>query len=507
MAEWEEIPLPEGEGENRLRQRGTWLLSLVIAGILAAWLGKSWMFAEAQCLRLQELILYTATGFVTLIASILALLTKNDSPLAKIISFLGVPIASFLLALIGGAFLTPIPRLQALFCPPKICDQAALVRSLREEGKWEAAEEAARLCLAQTPSTQREAECRRECARELALALYEKGDPASLPPWERDRESACWQANTRLKEAYDLAHQSNYPDLARSIQERQQRLAAACATPTPGVTPTPALAIEVLRTRYSERGVFADIRVLEGGQPLRGLRASDFRIISPAGPLPFRLEVRSADDPVCLIAVVDNSGSVRPGLDQLRAAIRALNDARKPGDELGLVIFGSHDQVVIRQMPSLSPLDAGAVDASGQRTALWDGALTGLEAAQHCASSYRYLLLLTDGADNDSRRIQGDNFTKAREVARRAAEEGVYICTIGVRSQDLQPEPLQIAAHGCGYYSADNFDAVVSLFTNIFGYLRDFYRLHLEPANVSPGSVLTLQVLNRAEVLIEFRVP
>ncbi len=501
-----EISTPEGEGRSRFRSRWVWLLSLVFTAGAAIWIGKSWLFAEAECPRLQEVILYTVTGGMTPIFLLWALLTRNDSPLVKMGSVLGLPIVILVLAQVAGAFLTPRPASQSLYCPAQFCREAELARSLREEGKWEAAGEAARRCLAGKPSTQREAECQRECAYELALALYEKGDPNRLPAWDRGRESACQQVIPLLEEAYNLASLSNYPDLARSVSERQQRLIAACATPTPGPTPAPILGVEVLRTRYSEREVFADIRVLENGQFLSGLQASDFRLFSPAGPLPFQLEARAADDPICLIAVVDNSGSVRPGLEQLREAIRALNEARKPGDELGLVVFGSHDQIFTRS-PSPSALDTGAVDASGQRTALWDGALAGLELSQHCSFPYRYLLLLTDGADNDSRKVQGDDRTQAREVVRRAAEVGVYICTIGIRSQDLKPEPLQIAAQGCGYYPAEDFDKVASLFKEIFGYLRDFYRLRLEPTTVSPGSVLTLQVLNRAEVSIEFHNP
>jgi Mg-chelatase subunit ChlD len=133
---------------------------------------------------------------------------------------------------------------------------------------------------------------------------------------------------------------------------------------------------------------------------------------------------------VCLIAVVDNSGSIHPGLEQIRDALEKLNDARKPGDELGLVVFGTHQEVDIWQNPSPDPLDTVGVDASGRMTALWDGVVEGLEAADSCSADNRYLLLLTDGHDTDSQRLGGDSETQAREVARRAREQGVNICTV-----------------------------------------------------------------------------
>jgi len=260
--------------------------------------------------------------------------------------------------------------------------------------------------------------------------------------------------------------------------------------------------VEVLRTRYSEREAFVDVRVWQGGQTLKGLKAEDFRLFSGGKPLSFQFEARSADDPVCVIAVVDNSGSVRPGLEQIRQALRKLNDARKSGDELGMVVFAAHNQID-QVPPSTDPLPAEKVNATGMMTALWDATLTGLDIARSCSYSNRYLILLTDGRDNDSRRLKGDNLTRAEEIAQRAAQEGVAICAVGVASKDLEEEPLRRVATGCGYYPAANFEEVASLFQDIFGYVRDFYRLRVEPGAVSPGARAILQVLG-VEVTFAF---
>ena len=190
------------------------------------------------------------------------------------------------------------------------------------------------------------------------------------------------------------------------------------------------LEIEVLRARRGERDVLIDVRVWERGQILRGLKAGDFTLLVNSRSAPFTFEARRADDPVCLIAVVDNSGSVAPGLSQIREALGKLSAARKPNDELGLVVFGAHDEIFVRQAPTPAPLNTQGVNASGDYTALWDGVLEGLETAQGCSAANRYLVVLTDGHDNDSRRLGGDSMTQAREIARRAATQDVNICCL-----------------------------------------------------------------------------
>jgi hypothetical protein len=212
----------------------------------------------------------------------------------------------------------------------------------------------------------------------------------------------------------------------------------------------------------------------------------------------FTFQEHPPGDPVCLIAVVDNSESIEPGLEQIRRALRKLNNLRKPADELGFVLFDAHNRITVYQMPIPSLLDPNKVDASGELTALWDGILEGLEVAGRCTSEDRYLIVLTDGDDNDSRRIPGEGLCKvsdslfqAEEVARRARNQGVNICTIGVYSESLKPEPLRSAAYGCAYYEAKDWEDIIALFERIIGDVRGFYRLQAE---VPPGARVALRV-------------
>jgi len=501
MEEWE--PEDGNAWMRKLRRRMGWFLFLILAGMGAGLAGKFGLFVEARCPRLQDTVLYAVAGGATLLALLWAAWTRNDSLAAVAGSIVFLPVGILFVASWAGGLLSTWPPLQSVYCPPRICEQAQSVRSYRESGKLDAAEEAARECVRRNPLTQAEENCRKQCAEELVRVLIEKSDPNSLPPWERGREQACGGASNRLKEALELCDDYGLSeDLKQRVQERQRRLDEACATPTPYVSPTPTVRAEVLRARHTEKEAFIDVRVFRGNQSLQNLKEEEFRLFCEGKPVRFEFEVRASDDPVCLIAVVDNSGSIRPGLAQIQEAIRKLNEFRKPMDKLGMVVFARHDQISVRE-PSEAPLPADKIDGKGALTALWDATLVGLKTAQSCPYPNRYLILLTDGRDNDSQELKGDNRARAQEIARRAAEQGVSICTVGVASKDLEEDPLRLAAHGCNYYPAENFDQVANLFQDIFGSIRDFYRLRVEPSVVPPDSKCTLQVLG-AEVSFGF---
>lgn len=269
-------------------------------------------------------------------------------------------------------------------------------------------------------------------------------------------------------------------------------------------TPTPDIRVEVLRTQVTGQRVIAEFRVLESGISRTGLRPADIEIQAAGRQVPFRLDERSADDPVCVIVVVDNSGSIAPGLEQIRAAIRGLNEKRKPGDQLGLVLFAEPNRVEVKQTPSDSPLNDRVITGQGQLTALWDGILKGMELAQTCSVSTRYLIVLTDGADNASVLLRGDDRERALKIAQRAATENLGICTIGVETEVLREEPLQLVAYRCRYSSTARFADLVSLFQGVFGYVRHFYRVEFGVDSLPPeAKSFTLRVLKTKDTVIE----
>ncbi|MDH7488994.1 MAG: vWA domain-containing protein [Anaerolineae bacterium] len=278
--------------------------------------------------------------------------------------------------------------------------------------------------------------------------------------------------------------------------------------PTSQVTLVPAatadIRVELMSARTDGQKVSAEFRVLESGSDRTKLRTGDFQVWAEKQQIPFQVEERDADDPVCVIVVVDNSGSIIPGLERIRAAIRGLNERRKPGDQLGLVLFAEPNRVEVKQPPSDAPLNDRLVNGEGQLTALWDGILKGIELARTCSLSERYLIVMTDGADNASVVLKGDDRERAQRIAQMAQAENLGICTVGVQSESLREEPLQIAAYRCPYSSTARFSDLVSLFQNIFGFVRHFYRLEINAESLPPGTEsVTLRVLNAAELRIE----
>jgi hypothetical protein len=271
-------------------------------------------------------------------------------------------------------------------------------------------------------------------------------------------------------------------------------------------SPTPlAVTIQVLQTRLTGEIASVEFKVFEEGVNVEGLRSGDVILTHAGLRIPFSLQERSADDPVCVVVAVDNSGSILPGLTQIREAIRGLNDRRKPGDELGLVVFAEPDRVRVMQEPSELPLDESVVTGEGQLTALWDGMLEGLEQAQKCSVETRYLIVLTDGADTGSVRLAGDDIDRAVSVATLAKEGRVGVCTVGVESDSLKEEPLELAAYACRYEQASQFDELAALFQGLFGSVRHFYRVEFsaEEFPLEQGAV-SLRVLNSDETAVEF---
>lgn len=499
---------------EKIKSRRGWLIILFLTGIFSIYIGQNWLFVDASCPRLQNFLLIAITLASTFVALLYAILTANDSPVFQIasIGILGGGILLFTSIL--GSYLGGLSRVKLIYCPPSICERAELAQALRETGKLQGAEDIARSCFTNVPFVSSDdLACEPSCGRELSLTLFEKAGLILDALGDQnisDKKELCSDINEYLLEAHSMASKYGFTDLVRSIDERQQRANENCEilistpTPTPSPTPKPLIELELIRSQLMPKIALIDIRAIENGITRQDLRSSDFNILVNNKKVDdFDLEYRNEDDPICLIAVVDNSGSIYPGRIQIRDAIKKLNGLRKPGDQLGLVLFSSRDQIEVVE-PASGPLNPSVVTGSGELTALWDGILQGLESAQSCKSDTVYLIVLTDGADNDSQLLEGDDITKARKIAELSSNQGVDICTVGIESQQLKPEPLQYVATGCGYHPAEDFDELATIFKDIFGFIRDFYRLSFDPSIITEEQTIFLSILDSREVKIDF---
>lgn len=467
--------------------RKRWLaLLLVVAGILviATW----WLLGYRKpCQKLVVVLALLAFVVAGVAAFLYTLLARDDSLRDKIISFVVVPSSYILAYLVLASLASNAPWLEENLC--ESCLRAEDARRSREKGLLNAAEELARSCIDEA----KDPECKASCGCELALIYYDLSETLI-----HDRRYQ--EAGHLLSEAGSL--NSEYGcGLDGQIAERRERLALLediplpfppppLPSPTPRVFELELAGKEPLFFEQTNR-LIIDLKIAQDGIPVHGLAEEAFHIEidGQAYPNLSIMEVK-ADDPSCIITVLDNSGSVRDGLEQIEAAVSLINGYQQSADELGMVIFAESSRVRVEQEPTSEfPLPTDRVDASGRYTALWDGVKIGIEQAQLCSSDNRYLIVVTDGEDNASQYMRGaDQEVRASTLAREARQIGVRICTVGVAAAKGSPY-LEILAErsGCEHFPADSFDDLASKISEILGGTREFYRIYVQGVSLTSG--------------------
>lgn len=147
--------------------------------------------------------------------------------------------------------------------------------------------------------------------------------------------------------------------------------------------------------------VHVDAFVTRGGQPVPGLRASDFELRDNG--VPQALELLLAESrPLLAVLVFDTSSSMAGDrLEALRAAGEAFLDGLRPSDQVGLVAFSedvywladpSSDKAVVRRA-------LGRLRASGA-TSLYDALYAGITLSE--GQLRPLVVLFSDGEDNTS---------------------------------------------------------------------------------------------------------
>lgn len=145
-----------------------------------------------------------------------------------------------------------------------------------------------------------------------------------------------------------------------------------------------------------------------------------------------------------LMLAVDLSGSMRTGDMQLAGqpvsrfgAVEAIAGdfiARRSGDEMGLILFGSQAFLVTPLTYDLSAvraqLQGAAVGLAGSETAIGDAIAVAVKRLSALPQPARVLVLLTDGVNN-----AGSIMPRAAAQAAKAA--GVRIYTIGIGANQM----------------------------------------------------------------------
>ncbi len=184
-------------------------------------------------------------------------------------------------------------------------------------------------------------------------------------------------------------------------------------TPKPTPTPKPPSDADFEVIRVSSNLVMVPVAVVEAsGQPVRGLKASDFRLDEEGRPQEIA-QVGDPDEvPLDIALLIDVSGSTNNRFDfEKEAAARFLQRVLKPADRANLFIIDRTP--VVRQTGVSADVAASGLlslqpAADKGPTAFFD---TVVEAAQYLAEKAparhrRVILVISDGVDNFSERIK-----------------------------------------------------------------------------------------------------
>lgn len=213
-----------------------------------------------------------------------------------------------------------------------------------------------------------------------------------------------------------------------------------------------------------------------------------------------------------MMLAVDISGSMAEEdmavrgrlINRLQAVKVVLTDfiAKRKGDRLGLILFGSKAYIQTPLTFDLTTLEQllneAALGLAGKQTAIGDAIGLGVKRLQSLPESNRVLILLTDG-QNTAGEIE------PLQAAKLAAQGGVRIYTIGIGADELikqgffgprrvnpsrdldEPTLIEIAkSTGGQYFRARNLDEL----NQIYSLLDDLEEIDVEQQMIRPEKSL-----------------
>jgi Ca-activated chloride channel family protein len=162
------------------------------------------------------------------------------------------------------------------------------------------------------------------------------------------------------------------------------------------------------------------------GKPVEGLGAGEVHVFEDGVRQSVRLIERVEDAPLRLVALIDNSASMRPRLEPARqAALQFLRRTLRPRDQAAVITFNRSPHVAVGLTGDLQALEDGLSGLmADEETSLYDSLIFSLQYLGG-ASGQRAVLLLSDGEDHTST----FGFAEALESARRA---GIAVYAIGI---------------------------------------------------------------------------
>jgi VWFA-related protein len=228
------------------------------------------------------------------------------------------------------------------------------------------------------------------------------------------------------------------------------------------------------------------------GQFVPGLQQEHFRVFEDK--VEQKLSVfRQEDIAVSMGIVIDNSGSMRDKVEQVRTAALSFVKVSNPQDESFVVNFNDEFYLdTVRDFTSDINELRDALDRIDSRgsTGLYDALIGSLDHLKKGRKDKKVILVISDGLDNASRRSLED-------AVREAQRSDAVIYAIGIFSDDdLRQnrsqmrkargalDELTTATGGLAFFP-DSADETEALCTQIAHDIRNQYTLGYSPTNLS----------------------
>jgi VWFA-related protein len=231
---------------------------------------------------------------------------------------------------------------------------------------------------------------------------------------------------------------------------------------------------------------------------LSDLQQSNFQVYENG--VPQRIKLFSHEDvPIAAGLVVDHSGSMRPKLAEVSAAVRTFAEASNPDDQMFAVNFNEHiepglpDSIRFSADPNVLEQAVQRTPAGGE-TALYDAIAAALQQLRASSRDKKVLLVISDGGDNAS-------IHKLPEVLKMAAESNAIIYTVGIfddNDTDRNPRVLRRLAESTGgiAFFPKQVNEVVGICARIASDIRHQYTIGYTPANPARnGEYRTIRVV------------
>jgi Ca-activated chloride channel family protein len=219
------------------------------------------------------------------------------------------------------------------------------------------------------------------------------------------------------------------------------------------------------------------------GRPVEGLGAGDFRVVEDGVKQQIRRLDRMTDVPVRIVALIDNSGSMRGRMEATRkAALGFLRRTLRPVDQAAVITFNQAPQVAVGLTGDIAELEEGFTGLVAEdQTSLYDSVVFSLHYLTG-AKGQRAVLLLSDGVDRSSR----FTFEQTLEYARRA---GITVYAIGLdlpQGGEASAKLTRLAVETGGRsFFLKGTDQLDGVYQEIERELRSQYRVAYQSTNTS----------------------